>query len=307
MQQTELEILLAVVDHGNFSAAARVLGYTPSAVGKRVHQLEQRLNVPLLIRSTRHMTLTEAGRRYADEARILYARLTALEEDISDDTNTLRGTIRLTSSAALGRLHVVPLIVEFMDRHPEIEIELQLTDKLIDLVSEGYDLALRSGVLRDSTLISRRLLDNSRWVCASPTYQEKNGIPETPEELTAHRCLRLRHERQLSDWGFSLPRSSVARLGSGFTCNSLEALRAACLAGHGIAWLPEFLVSNDLQDGGLVPLLKDYTTSRAGGDIFLLRPEATFLPRRVRTLIEFFADRFGELKIDDTEREMPLF
>lgn len=306
MQQTELEILLAVVDHGNFSAAARVLGYTPSAVGKRVHQLEQRLKVPLLIRSTRHMTLTEAGRRYVDEARILYARLTALEEDISDDTNTLRGLIRLTSSAALGRLHVVPLIIEFMDRHPEVEIELQLTDKLIDLVGDGYDLAIRSGVLRDSPLISRKLLDNSRRVCASPAYLEKFGTPLTPDALTTHRCLRLRHERQHSDWGFSSQRSGVARLGTGFTCNSLEALRAACLAGHGVAWLPEFLVSNDLHVGSLLPVLGDYMTSSAGGGIFLLRPETTILPHRVRTMIEFFTNRFNELKVDGTERNAPL-
>ncbi|WP_299636809.1 LysR family transcriptional regulator [uncultured Ruegeria sp.] len=119
-QKTELEILLAVVDHGSFSAAARALGYTPSAVGKRVHQLEQRLNVPLLVRSTRRMTLTEAGRRYAEEARDLIARLTALEEDISDDASTLRGTVRLTSSAALGRRFVVPLVIEFMEHHPEV-------------------------------------------------------------------------------------------------------------------------------------------------------------------------------------------
>ena len=121
-QKTELEVLLAVVDHGSFSAAARALGYTPSAVGKRVHQLEERLKVPLLSRSTRRMTLTAAGRKYVEEAREPFARLIALEEDISDDADTLRGTIRLTSSAALGRQHVVPLIIEFMELYPGVEI-----------------------------------------------------------------------------------------------------------------------------------------------------------------------------------------
>jgi DNA-binding transcriptional LysR family regulator len=295
-QKTELEILLAVVDHGSFSAAARALGYTPSAVGKRVHQLEQRLNVPLLVRSTRRMTLTEAGRRYAEEARDLLARLTALEEGISDDSVTLRGTIRLTTSAALGRQHVVPLVIEFMDLHPEVEIELLLTDKIIDLVGDGYDLAIRSGILPDSSLVSRKLMSNPRAACAAPAYLEEHGIPKTPGDLTAHKCLRLGQERLLSDWGIAQPQGGNARLGNGFVCNSLEALHSACNAGRGIAWLPDFLTSNDLDNGRLVPVLEEHTEPDAGGGVFILRPETAFLPNRIRTLIDFLADRFPEAR-----------
>ena len=291
-QKTELEILLAVVDHGSFSAAARVLGYTPSAVGKRLHQLEKRLNVPLLIRSTRRMTLTEAGRRYVEEARVLFARLSALEADIADDALTLRGTIRLTSSAALGRRQVVPLVIEFMERHPEVEIELLLTDKIVDLIGDGFDLAIRSGVLPDSSLVSRKLMNNLRLPCATPDYLERHGIPVKPDDLTNHRCLRLGQERQLSDWGFPQPQGGLARLGAGFSCNNLEALHAACRAGLGIAWLPTFLTTTDLQTGCLVPVLEDFTEPDAGGGIFILRPETTFLPHRTRSLIDFLADRF---------------
>ena len=293
-QKTELEILLAVVDHGSFSAAARVLGYTPSAVGKRVHQLEQRLRVPLLIRSTRRMTLTEAGQRYVDEGRELVARLTALEEDIADESGSLRGTIRLTSSAALGQLHVVPLMIEFMELNPEVEIELLLTDKIIDLVGEGFDIAVRSGVLPDSSLISRKLMNNRRIPCAAPAYLERHGVPREPEELTTHRCLRLGQEKHLADWGFVRSPRGFSRLGSGFSCNSLEALRAACCAGCGIAWLPEFLISRDLHTGRLLPVLPDHMEPSAGGGIFILRPDMPFLPRRVRALIEFLANRFSE-------------
>lgn len=297
-QKTELEILLAVVDRGSFSAAARALGYTPSAVGKRVHQLEQRLNVPLLVRSTRRMTLTEAGRRYAEEARDLIARLTALEEDISDDASTLRGTVRLTSSAALGRRFVVPLVIEFMEHHPEVEVELLLTDKIIDLIGEGFDLSIRTGVLPDSSLVSRKLMGNPRTLCAAPSYIEQHGSPGKPEDLTIHRCLRLGQERQLSDWGFAQPQGGNARLGAGFSCNNLEALHAACISGRGIAWLPEFLTANDINKGCLLPLLKEYACPDAGGGVFLLRPETTFLPQRIRALVDFFADRFNEMRRD---------
>ena len=294
-QRTEMEILLSVVDHGSFSAAARALGYTPSAVGKRVHQLEQRLKVPLLVRSTRRMTLTEAGQRYVEEARDILVRLTALEEDIADRGESLSGTIRLTSSAALGRLHVVPLVIEFMKRHPEVEIDMLLTDKIIDLVGDGFDLAIRSGVLPDSSLVSRTLMNNRRVPCAAPGYLEQTGAPQQPEELAAHRCLRLGQERQISDWGFTRTPGSPARLGSGFSCNSLEALHAACRAGHGIAWLPEFLISDDLRIGRLLPVLTDHVKSGAGGAIFVIRPEAAFLPRRVRAMVDFLAGRFTNI------------
>ncbi|TLP58520.1 LysR family transcriptional regulator [Parasedimentitalea maritima] len=297
-QKTELEILLAVVDHGSFSAAARVLGYTPSAVGKRVHQLEQRLRVPLLVRTTRRMTLTEAGQRYVEEARDLLARLTALEEDIADDAASLRGTIRLTSSAALGRLHVVPPVIEFMERHPVVEIDLLLTDKIVDLVGEGFDLAVRSGTLPDSSLVSRKLMSNRRVPCGAPAYLDQHGLPQQPEELTTHSCLHLGQEKRLLDWGFTRNQGGITRLGSGFSCNSLEALHAACCAGHGIAWLPEFLIAHDLHKGRLVPVLIDHADPNAGGGIFVLRPKATFLPRRVRALTDFLADHFTDIRTD---------
>ncbi|WP_170352019.1 LysR family transcriptional regulator [Ruegeria atlantica] len=292
-QKAELEILLAVVDHGSFSAAARALGYTPSAVGKRVYQLEQRLRVPLLIRSTRRMTLTKAGQRYVEEAREILARLTALEEDIADGADSLHGTIRLTSSAAFGQRHVIPLVIEFMDLNPEVEIDMLLTDKVVDLVGEGFDIAIRSGVLPDSSLVSRKLMNNRRIPCAAPTYLERHGEPQQPQELTAHKCLRLGPEKHLSDWGFTGAAGPISRLGPGFSCNSLEALHAACCAGRGIAWLPEFLVSKDLRTGRLTSVLPDHAEPNAGGGIFILRPEMPFLPQRVRALINFVADHFS--------------
>jgi DNA-binding transcriptional LysR family regulator len=293
MQKTELEILLAVVDHGSFSAAARELGYTPSAVGKRVQQLEQRLKVPLLMRSTRRMTLTGAGRRYAEEARDVFARLTALEEDIADNAVTLRGPIRMTAPGALGQRRIVPLVTEFMAHHPEVGIELILTDKNLDLVGEGVDLAVRSGVLPDSSLVARKLADNPRILCAAPGYLGQHGTPQTPADLQDHRCLRLMQEKQLSDWGFTRQQSGLARLGTGFTCNSLDALRSACLAGLGIAWLPQFLVSDDLEAGDLSPLLAEYSDQAAGGGIFLLRPETNFLPGRERALADYLVSGFA--------------
>ncbi len=296
-QRSELEILLAVVDHGSFSAAGRVLGYTPSAVGKRVFQLEERLRVPLLVRSTRRMALTEAGQRYVEGARELLYRLKALEEGIAEDAGTLRGTIRLTSSAALGRLHVVPLVLAFMERHQEVEIDLLLTDKVIDLVGEGFDLGVRSGVLPDSSLVARKLMGNRRLLCAAPAYLNKRGAPQQPEDLSSHRCLRLGRERLLSDWGVRPGLGSrPIRLGAGFSCNSLDALHAACCAGQGIGWLPEFLVADDLNKETLTPVLAGYLEAEAGGEIVALRPEAALVPRRLRVLIDFLAEGFNEIE-----------
>ncbi|WP_424941183.1 LysR family transcriptional regulator [Aliiroseovarius sp. S253] len=293
MQRSELEILLAVVDHGSFSAAARMLGYTPSAVGKRVHLLEKRLRVPLLIRSTRRMSLTEAGQRYVGEARDILARMTALEEGIAEDDGRLRGVVRMTCSAALGRRLVVPLVNDFMSLHPDLEIELLMTDKLVDLVGEGFDIAIRSGTLTDSTLISRKIAENRRVICAAPKYTEVHGAPQNPKELADHRCLRLKQEKLVADWGMANGDSHHARLGPGMTCNSLEALQSACLHGVGIAWLPEFLIERDLNEGNLIPVLSEFTDSTAGGGVFVLRPETSFLPRRVRLLVEHLAAGFG--------------
>ncbi|TVS07093.1 MAG: LysR family transcriptional regulator, partial [Rhodobacteraceae bacterium] len=195
-QIDDLNTLLAVVDHGSFSAAARALGQTPSAVGKRVALLETRLGVVLLHRSTRRMALTAAGRHYAEEAREIVARLAALEDDIAAGADSLRGPVRMTAPIAFGRARVAPALVAFMRQHRKVEIALSLTDRNVDLTGEGMDLAVRTGDLSDSALIARRVMGYARLICATPDYLRAWGAPEHPGELARHRCLTLAQEWQ---------------------------------------------------------------------------------------------------------------
>jgi DNA-binding transcriptional LysR family regulator len=286
-RQADLETFLAVVDHGSFSAAARALGQTPSAVGKRIAQLEARLGVVLLHRSTRRMALTEAGGHYAEEAREIASRLAVLEEDISNGSGKLSGTVRMTAPSALGRLHVAPAVIRFMQAHADVEIDLLMTDRNVDLVAEGIDLAVRTGVAEESTLIARRVTRYARTVCATPDYLARAGRPHDPRALARHRCLKLSREVKPGDWGLDGAAVLTHRLGRGLRCNSLETLHAACLAGEGIACLPRFLCHADMRAGRLEPVLGAHHGADAAGDISILRPETAVLPSRVRALIEF--------------------
>lgn len=282
----ETALFLAVVDHGSFSAAARAIGQTPSAVGKRIRLLEERLGVDLLTRSTRRMALTDAGRRYAEDAREILSRLEALEEDITAGTGQLRGTVRLTSPIAYGQRFVVPAVTEFMHRHPQVEIELSLTDRKIDLVAEGVDLAVRTGIVADSGLIGRRLGPYRRSICAAPDYIAAHGTPRTPGDLGSHRCLRLPTEKMPIAWGLEVSAHKGLRLGPSLVCNSLDALHDACCAGLGLACLPEFMAGKSIAAGHLVPLLQAHHDPAADGAILILRPETSVVTRRLRALVD---------------------
>jgi len=291
---SDIATFLAVVDHGSFSAAARHLGQTPAAVGKRIRQLEGRLGVGLIVRSTRRMALTDAGQRYCDEIRDLYSRIAALEDEIADGSGSLRGKVRMTAPNAFGRLRVVPAIIDFMLEFPRIEIDLALSDKNLDLIEEGFDLAIRTGELADSTLIERRLAPYRRTICAAPAYIGNRGSPRRPADLPSHQCLRLGHERTVADWGLDGETSPSPRLGAGLSCNALETILAACLKGLGVACLPDFLCREALNDRRLTALLPDHVGSSAAGRISILRPPSAGKPRRVDVLIDFLQARLGE-------------
>ncbi len=285
---TELAIFHAVVEAGSFSGAARQLGITHSAVSKRIARLEQRLGTALLVRSTRQMRLTEAGEAYAGETRELLARLRQVEQEITEGTGALRGRIRITAPTALGKQQLMPLLLAFMDDYPAVEIDLTLTDAIVDLVHEGMDLAVRSAFLDDSGLIARRLTTHPRLICAAPGYLARHGWPASPGDLARHTCLFLNLSRGISMWGLrESPRGQP-----GFLSNSLETLHAACLHGRGIACLPRYMVAEDLAAERLHPLLDAYRDTQVGTAISILRPETSLLPRRVRALIDYLVEHF---------------
>lgn len=278
-----MTLFLLVIDSGSFSAAARRTGQTPSAVGKRIRALEERLGVDLLVRSTRKMALTAAGQRYAEDAREIVARMTALEEDLREGSNVLRGMLRMTAPTAYGQRFVVPAVAAFMASHPAVEVHLMLTDKNIDLVGEGIDLAVRTGSHPDSTLISRRIGPYGRKICAAPSYLERHGRPRAVLDVTSHRCLRLPSEATVAHWGLQAAQNGI-RLGRGFICNSLDALSEACIAGQGLACLPDFIADALISDGQLTEVLSELRDEHGRDEILLLRPANAMPPRRVRAL-----------------------
>lgn len=286
---SELSVFHAVIDAGTFSGAARQLGVTHSAVSKRISRLEQRLGVPLILRSTRQMSLTEAGETFASETRGLLERLSQVEQGIAEGRSELRGRIRLTSPTALGKQRLMPLLLAFMERYPAVEIDLTLTDAMVDLVHERMDLAVRSATLDDSSLIARPLVAHPRLICASPSYLARHGRPLAEDELPRHVGLFLHQGRGAVMWGIKDSR----RPQPGFLSNSLETLHAACLQGRGIACLPAYMVDEDLQAGRLERLLDDVVASESATTVSIVRPATTLLPRRVRVLIDFLVERFA--------------
>ncbi|AYF86379.1 LysR family transcriptional regulator [Pseudomonas sp. DY-1] len=289
---SDMLILVAVVDAGGFSPAARKLGMTHSAISKRVQRLEDRLGTQLLLRTTRTLALTEAGGRYVREARPILEDIRALEAAVSLDSDAPRGMLKVTSSNAFGHHHVVPAVVDFMRVYPEIKVDLTLTDAIVDIRHERIDVAIRSGALSDPSLVAQKLGSNERVVCASPTYLELNGMPARPSDLSEHLCLKLNFESRFNDWEFRSASNRAIRLEGSFSCNSVEAIRTVCLAGVGIARLPAFMVRDDLASGRLIPLLKDFSRS-SDAAIYALRVASDFVPARTRVFIEFLSARFA--------------
>jgi len=290
-RHSDMAVFLAVIDQGGFSPAARHLGMTHSAVSKRVAQLEQRLGTTLLTRTTRSMRLTEAGRLYCDEGRRILDAIMVLEQGLEAGADIPRGLLRVSASTAFGQLHVVPAVIAFMQAYPQVRINLTLTDAMVDLVASGTDIAIRSATLEDSSLVARKLALNERLAVASPEYLAAQGAPEAPVDLESRDCLLLNHETRFNDWGYRTATGRRLRLTGSFTCNTVEALHAAALAGRGIARLPAFLIGADLAEGRLVALLED-DRPPTDSAIYAVRPGGAMASPAARAFIDSLAARF---------------
>ncbi|MDZ5434842.1 LysR family transcriptional regulator [Pseudomonas fluorescens] len=295
---SDMAIFIAVIDAGGFSPAARKLKMTHSAMSKRVQRLEDRLGTQLLLRTTRTMTLTQAGERYVQSARPILADIQALEAAVMHDADAPRGILKVSAPNALGQHHVVPALIDFMRRYPEIKIDLTLTDAIIDIRHAGIDVAIRSGELSDPSLVAHKLSANERLVCASPAYLDAHGVPGEPGELAGHSCLKLNFESRFNDWEFRAPNSRAIPIAGDFTCNSLDAIRTLCLAGMGIARLPKYMVNGDIQAGRLIPLLQAFS-SPATSAIYALRAAGDYVPARTRVFIAFLTERLSAACLND--------
>ncbi|MFN4103148.1 MAG: LysR family transcriptional regulator [Tepidimonas sp.] len=292
-----METFVAVAQRGSLAAAARAEGVVPAIIGRRLDALEEHLGVKLLVRTTRRLILTPEGSAFLEDCQRLLGELAQAEANISAGGHAVRGHLRITAPAGFGRQRVAPLVPLFRQQHPEVTVSLNLSDRVVDLVAEGYDCAVRVGDLPDSSLVSVRLADNRRLVVAAPDYLRRRGTPATPHELLQHDCLVLSSEAsQTRGWAFTLPaehgRVVHIRPRGPLDCSDGQVLYEWCLAGLGLAWRSTWEVQADLGAGRLVSVLDDYAAPPNG--IYAVFPSARHLPRRVRAWVDFLKVQYRQ-------------
>ena len=288
-----MELFVAVVDKGSFTAAADAHRLSQPMVGKHIAALEARLGGKLLVRTTRRQQLTELGQHYYQRCRAILADLAAADDAAALLREQPRGVLRVNASVTFGTLRLAPLLAEFMARYPEIGVELELSDQLVDLVAEGYDAVFRIGHLADSGLVARRLKPYRMMIAASPAYLARRGRPETPEQLAEHDCLGFSRWRRDDGWD-ALARLHAAQIPSSrFQCNQGQALRQMALAGAGIVLQAETLLADDVAAERLVSLLDGYLPKAK--PMHLLYPADRQPLPKLRVFVDFIIKRLGEL------------
>lgn len=290
---SQLEIFVKIAETHSFSAAAQHLRLSRSMVSRQISALENELGVRLFNRTTRSLTLTEAGQGYFEQIGPVLARIEEANLSVSHLQATPRGRLRVNAPVSFGTLHLAPALPDFLDKYPDIEINLTLNDRIIDLADEGADLAIRIGRLIDSSLVARRLCTSRRVVCGSPDYFARYGIPQSPEDLRHHQCLCYSNISATEEWRFATPdrRPWPVEVKGRLHANNGDVLRAAALRGQGLANLPSMFIGRDLQEGRLVSVLGDFIEQDSA--IHAVYPTARFLSPKVRAFIDFLTARFG--------------
>jgi len=292
-QLEDMQLFIRIVDAGGIGRAAEQLDIAKSAVSRRLVELEKHLGVRLLNRTTRTSSLTEAGRIYYKRALGIVDDVTELNSITADDNTSLQGTIKLAAPLSFGLCHLAGAIDDFLKQHANIRIHIDFSDRQVDLVEEGLDLAFRIAELKDSSLIARRICPIRFRLCASPAYLEKHGTPELPADLKKHRLLHY----NMSASGYwrlydASGKESVIHVSGEITANNGDFLKRMVMAGHGIVQLPTFICWQELASGGLVAVLPDYSLLQRHA--CAVYPLNRYLSQRVRILIEFLVERFGD-------------
>ena len=290
MNIEDLRLFLRVTSLASLSAAGRELGLSPAATSKRIAQLEAELHSRLLHRTTRQVRLTEEGAALHSHAQRIVAEADAACAAVGAGDHTPRGLLRATVPASFGRQHISPVVPAFLDRYPDLSIDLHLTDSVVDIIEDGFDVAIRIGALPDSTLVARRLAPVRRVICAAPSYLSRHGAPDRPENLRDHSCVLVGDQRV---WVFETPDGpQTIRVAGRLRTNNGEVLRDAVVGGAGIALKSTWDIGHHLQNGDLTVLLRDYPISTEVA-VWALYPSARYLAPKVRAFIDFFAERFG--------------
>ena len=292
-----LTLFLRIVEKGGLAAAGREIGLAPATVSERLAALEAHYGARLLVRTTRSLGLTDEGKALVEGARRLLAETEDLESRIRFGATRISGPIRVSAPVDLGRNRIAGWLDAFMAQYPDISIDLLLTDRYVDLVNRGIDLAVRFGALGDSTLRVRKLAGNHRFVCAAPSYLTAKGTPRHPDELARHNCILMRFgENADREWRFVVDgaETRIAVRGNRIA-NDGELVRAWCRAGFGIALKSQWDVAEDLKSGALVTLLTAFLPSPSA--LQIVYPAGSTQPRRVRILMDYLTERFRQDEI----------
>ena len=292
-QLENMQVFVRIVEAGNITKAAEQLNLAKSAVSKRLGDLETRLGSKLINRTTRTSSLTDAGNQYYQRVKLLIGEVDSLNGDMACKTQVLSGSLRLAVPLSFGISHLTPAIDVFMRQHPDLHIEIDFSDRKVDIIEGGYDLAFRIGSLPDSGLQARKITPIKHAICASPSYLKRQGMPTTPKELATHKIVKY------GNWPLagmplldSTGQQHLVNMDACLTANNGDAMKQIALSGHGIVMLPTFIVWDALAKGDLVPILENY--SLATMHAYAVYPSTRYLPRKVRSLIDFLVERFGD-------------
>lgn len=289
MNIEHLKLFVRLATTHNISMAGHELGISPAVASSHINKLEEGLGTRLVHRTTRKVSLTEEGQTFLPHAEEVLSTVEAARAAVGAGNASPRGVLRVTAPASFGRIHLIPALKDFLTRYPDLTLDFRLTDTIVDLVEGGFDIAIRNSALEDSSLIARKLAPDERIVCASPSYLEQYGEPETPKELLNHQCIQL---IGLENWEFETPEGRVSiRTQGNFRTDNGEAIRDACLNGIGITINSTWSAYQHLQRGELVHILQDYPLV-SDTDIWAVYPSSRLLAPKVRVFIDYFAELF---------------
>ncbi|MDB4001615.1 LysR substrate-binding domain-containing protein [Oceanospirillaceae bacterium] len=292
-QLEDMHVFVRIVEAGSITQAASQLNLAKSAVSKRLGDLEKRLGTKLINRTTRTSSLSEAGNQYYQRVKLILGEVDSLNGEITQKNQVLSGILKLAVPLSFGISHLTPAIELFMRLHPELNIEMDFSDGKVDIIGGGYDLAFRIGTLPDSSLKARKITPIRHTICASPDYLERCGSPILPQDLSSHKVLKYGHWPlagiALSD---TKGKQHLVNVDDYFSANNGDAIIQIAVAGHGIVILPTFISWDALTKGDLVPILEDYSLPTMHA--YAVYPSTNYLPGKVRSLIDFLTQRFGD-------------
>ncbi|MES2349738.1 MAG: LysR family transcriptional regulator [Pseudomonadota bacterium] len=292
-QFRQISTFVEVVSKGSLSAAARAEGIAPAMIGRRLDALESRLGVKLLQRTTRKLALTNEGAAFLEDCQRILAELEEAETAVAERSAHATGHLMISAPAGFGRQHVAPLIPSFLSEHRDVSVTLNMSDRVVDIVGEGIDVAIRIASLSDSNLVSVKLADNERVVVAAPSYLKRHGEPKTLADLAKHNCLAISSEGSQRGWTFRENGKMVTlKVAGNMVCNDGAVLHDWALAGKGLAWRSMWEVNAEIDDGRLATVLDQFAAP--GNDIYAVFAQRRHLPLRIRAFVDFLRHTYAQ-------------